>query len=82
VSVDAMKKFLDRVGVAAKVLEVIPEICQTCSVCRERAKPGPDNVCSAEFADAFDSQVECDSLFIHKCMIFRMLDRLRTLACG
>jgi hypothetical protein len=70
-----MKKFLDRVGVAPKVLELIPQICQTCAACRGWAKPGPDNVCSAGFADEFNGQLECDLLLARKFIIFHMLDR-------
>ena len=39
------------------------------------AQPGPDNVCSVDIADTFNKQVECDLLFIHKYIIFHMLDR-------
>ena len=39
-----MKRFLDRVGVADRVLQFIPEVVQTCKICREWAKSGPDNV--------------------------------------
>ena len=70
-----MKGFLDRVGVSQKVLGLIPEICQTCRVCREWAKPGPANAMNVELADKFNSQVECDLLFVHKYIIFHMLDR-------
>ena len=35
---DTMKRFLDRVGVAQKVLDLIPDTVATCSVCRARAK--------------------------------------------
>ena len=70
-----MEKFLSRVGVAQEVLDLIPEICHTCKVCRQWAKPGPANVCSIDFADKFNEQVECDLLFVHKFIIFHMLDR-------
>ena len=39
------------------------------------AKPGPDNVCSVDIPDTFNKQVECDLLFVHKHIIFHMLDR-------
>ena len=70
-----MRRFLDRVGVSDKVLDLIPEIVQTCKVCREWAKPGPDNVCSVEIPDKFNSQVECDLIFIRKHIVFHMLCR-------
>lgn len=48
-----LKKLIGRVGVSQKVLGFIPEIAQTCRVCREWTKPGPDHVCSAESVDNF-----------------------------
>ena len=70
-----MNKFLERVGVSEQTLSLIPEIVQTCKVCREWAKPGPDNVCSVEIPDKFNDQVECDLVFIHKHIVFHMLCR-------
>jgi hypothetical protein len=43
-----MQRFLERVGVAEEVIKLIPEIVQTCRVCREWTKPGPANVCSTD----------------------------------
>ena len=58
-----------------RVLHFLPEVVQTCKVCREWSKPGPDNVCSVEIPDRFNDQVECDLLFVHKHIIFHMLCR-------
>ncbi len=57
------------------MLDLIPEIVQTCQICREWSKPGPDNVCSVELADTFNAQVEADLLFVGKHIVFHMLDR-------
>ena len=70
-----MRRFLERVGVLDAILNLIPEICDTCKVCRMWANPGPDNVCSVDIPDTFNKQVECDLLFVHKYVIFHMLDR-------
>ena len=70
-----MCRFLERVGVSEAVLKLIPEVCQTCNVCRTWAKPGPSNACSVSLTDAFNQQVECDLLFVHKHIVFHMLDR-------
>ena len=70
-----MNRFLERLGVAQKVFDLIPEIVNTCRVCRTWAKPGPSNSCSVDVPDTFNKQVECDLLFVHKHIIFHMLDR-------
>ena len=70
-----MQRFLDRVGVPQKVLDLVPEIVHTCRVCREWAKPGPSNASNIEVSDTFNQQVECVLLFIHKHVIFHMVDR-------
>ena len=70
-----MRRFLERVGVSQRVLDLIPEVVHTCSVCRAWAKPGPSNACSVDLPDRFIQQVECDLLFVHKHIIFHMLDR-------
>ena len=70
-----MHRFLERVGVSEQVLALIPEICKTCKVCRDWAKPGPDNACSVDIVDLFNKQVECDLLFIRTYIIFHMIDR-------
>ena len=64
-----MKRFLDRVGVAQRVLDLIPEIVHTCQVCRDLAKPGPGNSCSIDLPDTFNMKVECDLIFIHKFIV-------------
>ena len=70
-----MHKFLERVGVADRVLNLIPEVCQTCRVCREWAKPGPGNQCNINMPDTFNQQVEADLLFVYKHIVFHLLDR-------
>ena len=75
-----MHRFLDRVGVSQQVLDLIPKIVQTCRVCREWAKPGPSNASNIEMSDTFHQQVECDLLFIHKNIVFHMLDKVHEMA--
>ena len=74
-SMPSMKKLLERVGVSHKVLDVLPEVVQTCQVCREWQKSGPDNVCSIDLVDTINQRVECDLVFIDSHVIFHMLDR-------
>lgn len=41
-----MRRFLERVGVSQRVLDLIPSAVQTCTVCRAWAKPGPSSSCN------------------------------------
>ena len=77
-----MRRFLERVGVHEKTLELIPEVCQTCKVCREWAKPGPSSACSTDLPDKFNQQVELDLLFVHTHVIFHMMDRCTRWHCA
>ncbi len=61
---NTMRRFLERVGVAQKVLDLTPSIVHTCRVCREWAKPGPSNASNVNIANTFNQQVECDLIFI------------------
>ena len=72
---NSMKRMLERCGVADHVLQMLPEITQTCKICREWARPGPSNASNIEVADTFNAQVEGDLIFIHKHIIFHMIDR-------
>ena len=74
-SAPTMRRMLERVGVSDEVLKMIPETVDTCRVCREWSKPGPSRACNVEVADKFNEQVECDLLFVHKNIIFHMIDR-------
>ena len=70
-----MIKFLERVGVSDDVLHLIPEIVDTCKVCRMWSKPGPSNVAAVDIPDTFNARVEVDLLFIHIYIIVHLLDR-------
>ena len=77
-----MRRFLERVGVNERVLEMIPEIVQTCKVCRAWQRPGPSNACNSELADKFNEQVECDLLFVNKSIIFPFAGQVHKMACS
>ena len=70
-----MRRFLERVGVAQMVLDLIPSNVHTCRVCREWAKPGPSNASNVEIANTFNQQVECDLILIKRITIFHKVDR-------
>ena len=74
-SAQTMENLLGRAGVPKEHLDLIPSICQTCPVCRDWAKPQPENVCSTDLPEFFNQSVECDLMFVHSNIIFHIIDR-------
>ena len=70
-----MQKLLERVGVRREVLNLVPDIVDTCVACRAWARPLPDAQASVELADTFNQQVEGDLLFLYDKVVFHLLDR-------
>ena len=58
-----MQTFLKRVGVPDAVLNIIPEVCSTCQVCREWQRPGNAHQTAVDLPDQFNQQVEGDIMF-------------------
>ena len=59
-----MQRTLKAAGVPAKVLELLRETVETCSVCRTWTRLGPDTVASGRIVVGFNVEVEGDILFI------------------
>ena len=70
-----MHRILRQVGVPDNILKLIPGIVATCASCRAWHRPGPASVATAELADTFNQQVEFDLMFMHKYIIFHLIDR-------
>ena len=77
-----MKRFLEKVGVSQVTIDNIPNIVQSCPVCREWARPGPSNISSSSTPDKFNQQVKVDLIeFSHlgplqeKHRVLHMVDR-------
>ena len=74
-SAEAMQKLLGRAGVPKEVTDFCNTIVETCRVCREWAKPQPENVANVDFADKFNQDVEADLMFHDSFIIFHLIDR-------
>ena len=70
-----MTRLLDRAGVPKEILEIIPDIVDTCAACRTWSQPLPQSVASVNIPDRFNDQVECDIVFIHSFAILHFVDR-------
>ena len=64
-SAQAMTRSLELAGVPKKVLEIIPDIVDTCAACRTWSQPLPQSVASVNIPNKFTDQVECDIRSVH-----------------
>ena len=71
----SMTTILQRAGLPRDVLALVPDIVDTCSVCRKWTQPLPNSVASVSIPDTFNQQVECDIVFIYKKIVLHFLDR-------
>ena len=69
-----MKALLAAAGVDAKVLALIPQIVDTCTVCRAWARPGPSAAVSTRLPIGFNEEIQIDLLFIERKTILHMID--------
>ena len=74
-STTAMTRLLERAGLPKAVLDMIPDIVETCAACRKWAKPLPRSIASIQLAGQFNEQVECDLLFYEEFIVFHLIDR-------
>ena len=70
-----MQNLLQRAGVRKEVLDLIPDIVDTCVACRAWHRPLPDAQASVSLSDTFNEEVECDLLFIYNYIVFHLIDR-------
>ena len=70
-----MQNLLGRAGIPDLVLKLIPPIVQTCGVCRDWAKPQPENVASIDLPDKFNEAVDADLMFVYGYIVLHMIDR-------
>ena len=70
-----MIRLLERAGVPKQVLEIIPDIVDTCAVCRTWSQPLPRSVASVNLPDKFNDQVECDIVFYLFTQYSHFVDR-------
>ena len=66
----AMVRILSRAGVPDETLKLIPEITQTCRICRNWTRPLPHNVASATLPDKFNERVEADIMSVYDKIVF------------
>ena len=70
-----METELKVAGAGQDILGMIPSIVETCRECRAWQDRGPDITPSVELVTKQNEQVEVDSMFYKKHMVWHMLDR-------
>ena len=63
-SANRMEQLLKAAGLDRKILDLIPEIVDSCRVCRTWQKPSSDNIASSRMVTGFNLEVEGDIVFI------------------
>ena len=70
----AMDRILRAAGIRSEVLAMIPDIVETCRVCRDWVRPEPRSQPTTTLPDAFNQRVEIDLLFHARHAILHMVD--------
>eukprot|EP00971_Amphidinium_carterae_P039990 785004-Amphidinium_carterae.3 len=63
-STGKMMKLLRAAGIATEVLQLIPAVVETCTVCRSWQSPGPTSMTTSTTPTEFNQHVEMDLVFI------------------
>jgi hypothetical protein len=70
-----MHKISHAAGLPKEVLDVIPDIVDTCRECRRWQKPGNETIASANISTKFDEDVEMDLMFYKEDTVCHCIDR-------
>ena len=68
-SAHTMSHVLSSAGIGPRVLELLPQVTDTCRQCLEWARPGVDTRTSSHIADKPGDELEVDLLFFKKSII-------------
>ena len=77
-----MTALLRAAGVQKPVLDLIPQVCQTCKVCRAWQKPGNRSVTSTRLSDEFNNTLQFDLLFFEEHTIGCLIDEATRWECA
>ena len=69
-----MMTLLEAAGVKKDVIQLVPQIVDTCVVCRNWQRPGPRSVTSTRVPDVFNKEVQIDLLYYKTRVILHCVD--------
>ena len=58
-----MTRILHAAGVPKEVIDLVPDIVETCRECRQWQKPGNDTIATVNVSTKFNEHVEMDLMF-------------------
>ena len=70
-----MERVLQAAGIPQDVINLVPEVVDTCRECRAWQRPGPEPTPSVDLAVKQNDQVEGDLLFYKEYIVWHMVDR-------
>ena len=70
-----MRTLLSAAGVPAEILPLVQQITDTCTICRNWARPGPRTITSVSVTTRFNEEIQMDLLFYKDKVILHLLDR-------
>lgn len=71
----AMTRILDAAGLPKDVLELVPDIVDTCKECRKWQRPGKETIATVGVSTQFNEHVEIDLMFYRKYIVCHFIDR-------
>ena len=74
-SAQSMSNPLKRVGMSQHILDMIPDIVNTCSACRAWVEPQPASIASVGLTETFNDQVEAYLICIYNFIVFHVVGR-------
>jgi hypothetical protein len=72
--VEKMSNLLKHAGAPASAIKLLPEIIDTCRICRMWKRPTPKSATSTRLAETFNVAVQWDIPFYKKVMLSHLLD--------
>jgi len=69
-----MSNLLKHAGAPTTAIKLLPEIVDTCRICRMWKRPTPKSVTTTRLAEKFNEAVQWDILFYKKLMLSHLLD--------
>jgi hypothetical protein len=71
----SMTKILTAAGLSKEIIELVPDIVDTCRECRAWQRPGKETVASIRVSTKFNEHVEMALMFYKQFIICHFIDR-------